>query len=700
MPAIPSTPGPGAARPGVIWPWQRRATLRMARHQILGELRIPEPRRAPELRNPGVRTKVYSHDWNGAQTLVLRGPVRIQAIEDRAPIPGRAGPLIAERAALKGASHGSTLESRLLVALQPPLELLISTSGPLEWPADLMAFQIEGLHLLLERDALLLADEMGLGKTVQALAAIRLLTLAGKISSCLVVVPASIFGQWREQFERWAPELRLASIRGSLHERPAQWRMPAHAHLVSYETLRADAQASREQIWDLVVIDEAQRIKNSGADVSTAVKQVLRRRAWALTGTPLENRLEDLASILEFTRPRHPDSISTIIRPGQELRDHLNDIQLRRRKREVLPQLPPKLFSDVLLDMGEAQRRAYNRAENEGLIHLKSLGTTVTITHVLELILRLKQICNFDPESGGSVKADDLEERLDSLEATGERALVFTQYTDDQFGAAAIAKRIERMKPIVYTGAIAPDERDRLVQQFKRDHDRRVMVLSLRAGGQGLNLQDASYVFHFDRWWNPAVENQATDRSHRLGQDRTVNVYAYTIENSIEERIRDILVQKQVLFDSIVEGAGIDVGRTFTKEQIFAAVGLQPPQRSDPPSASDPLGFEREVGHLLELSGYSVEFTPESHDGGIDIVATRTEAAGLAGSVLYVQCKSSDHPVGVAEVRQLLGSLPPFAPGVGVVASAGGFSQEAAELARLRGVRLWGPAELSKLRQT
>jgi len=522
-----------------------------------------------------------------------------------------------------GGSPGTLdLRARLLAVLQPPLAASLTRSGPLEWPADLMEFQLTGIRLLLDRDRLLLADEMGLGKTIQAIAAIRLLARRGHISTCLIVVPAAIITHWLRELERWAPELRTCVVRGPATDRAAQWRMPAHVHVVSYETLRSDAQFGRERIWDLVVIDEAQKIKNADSEVATAVKQLLRRRAWGLTGTPLENRPDDLASILEFLAPRLPDQKAPVLpgssgeigrpsrssaekcisnakgspnsvqtdcpdgplrgrrlfgRPSRhdQLRRELGTIQLRRRKHDVLEELPPKTLTELLLEMTPDQRRSYERAEHAGLVYLKELGSSITIVNVLELILRLKQLCNFEPESGASAKFADLQERLSSLAEAGQRALVFSQFADQHYGAAALARRLEHLRPVLYTGAMTLAERDAAVRQFQQDPSRPVMVLSLRAGGLGLNLQAAAYVFHFDRWWNPAVENQATDRSHRLGQREPVHVYSYTIQNSIEERIRDILVEKRELFERIVEGVGIDV-HGFRRNELFRMIGLEP----------------------------------------------------------------------------------------------------------------------------
>src|SRR5205807_1679596 len=159
---------------------------------------------------------------------------------------------------------------------------------------------------------------------------------------------------------------------------------------------------------------------------------------------------------------------------------------------------------------------------------------------------------------------------------------------DEYYGAALLARRLEAFRPVLYTGAMSLTNRDAAVRRFQEDSSRQVMVLSLRAGGQGLNLQGASYVFHFDRWWNPAVEDQATDRSHRLGQRKPVHVYSYTIQNSIEERIQDILVNKRELFERIVEGVGIDV-HGFSRDELFHMVGLARPV--PPPAARAPIDF-------------------------------------------------------------------------------------------------------------
>ncbi|HVA89792.1 MAG TPA: DEAD/DEAH box helicase [Chloroflexota bacterium] len=483
--------------------------------------------------------------------------------------------------AAAGAPDPQKSLARMLAAvLQPPLDLLLAGEGPTEWPHPLLPYQIDGVRALLERPALLLADDMGLGKTIQAIAALRILIHQRRIGSALAVVPAGLIAQWRSELSSWAPDLRIATVYGEPSDRAWRWRAPAHLYLTSYDTLRMDftgnphAPVARE--WDLVILDEAQRIKNADTDISRAAKRLRRIRSWALTGTPLENSIDDLASILQWVE-RAPPRATWHLVSAAEMRERLSRMQLRRRKADVLADLPPKLVSTLVLALTPPQRAAYDRAEKEGLIELHALGDRVRVRNVLELIVRLKQICNFDPGTGRSSKLDDLRERVRTLVAQGHRALVFTQFANREDGARAIAARLE-VPALSYTGDLSPAERERVLTQFRQGDDHKVLVLALRAGGQGLNLQQASYVFHFDRWWNPAVEQQAESRSHRMGQTLPVHVYAYVCENTIEERIEKILKEKQALFDAIVEDATIDIGAHLSGDELFGLFGLRDPR--------------------------------------------------------------------------------------------------------------------------
>jgi len=475
-----------------------------------------------------------------------------------------------------------SLAKRLKYLLQPPKELLLSSKGPLEWPGTLFPYQIEGVDILLSREALLLADDMGLGKTIQAAAALRILVLQRRIEAALLVVPASLTGQWRREIHKWAPELRISTIDGPPEERAYQWAAGAHVFITSYETLRSDFTGNpqsppRRRVWDLVILDEAQKIKNRDTEISVKCKLLCRRRAWALTGTPLENREDDLASILEFITPLKPNEPLRRLMPGAELWEKHRNLQLRRKKADVLTQLPPKTVTRVRLPLQGAQHESYDKAEKKGIIQLKEKGASLRVENILELILRLKQICNFCPVTGQSAKLDDVVERLYILESEGHRALIFSQFTDDKYGVRAICANLQPWQPLLYTGDLNLTQKEAVIREFKSNPARKVLVLSLRAGGQGLNLQDASYVFHFDRWWNPAMEHQAEDRSHRLGQPMPVHIYKYICENTVEERIEQILQEKQLLFDEMVDDVTIDLRAKLSTKELYGLFGLLPP---------------------------------------------------------------------------------------------------------------------------
>jgi SNF2 family DNA or RNA helicase len=607
---------------------------------------------------------------------------------------------------------GPSLRDRLRLLLSPPLDALFPSQGSvLDWPGDLLPFQLDGVRALVSKPEVLLADDMGLGKTIQAIAALRILFHERAIECALVVAPASLVYQWRGEIKKWAPELRVSTVRGSAQQRTSAWANPAHVFITTYESLRSDHTADvncgpRRRTWGVAILDEAQKIKNRDTAVSAACKSLPRLRSWALTGTPLENSIDDLASIMELLRPNVAGEPLPPLPVDMSLLDRHRELQLRRRKSDVLTELPPKRLHSVMLDLTPAQRRAYDKAEQQGVVDLRARGETISITHVLGLITRLKQICNFCPASGESAKLADLRERMEVLRAEGHRVLVFTQFTDGCFGVASIARGLSEFGPLTYTGAMSQEQRHGTVGRFKDDPTRGVLILSLKAGGQGLNLQEASYVVHFDRWWNPASEKQAEDRSHRMGQTSSVDVYTYTCSGTIEERIADLLAAKQRLFDTIIDQVSMDLDRVLSAEELFGLFGLRPPQKLAAPAraARSPKyadmtgrGFEAFVERLFRSLGYDTELTQASRDGGVDVIARRDDVVGVT-TTLYIRCRNHAEAAGVEVVRALAGAVP--VDGLGgraAVICPAGFSTDAARFAEQRGVQLFDGARLAEL---
>ena len=322
------------------------------------------------------------------------------------------------------------LEDRLNYLLQPPLEALLS-DRELAMPFQPFPFQFEGVAFLYPRHAAILADEMGLGKTMQAITTIRLLLRRGEIRSVLMVCPKPLVTNWQREFQLWAPEVPALAIEGDQARRAWQWRLAdVPLRIANYEVVVRDREIleggedGRPIAFDLVVLDESQRIKNRGSTTSEVVRGLSRRRSWALTGTPVENSAEDLVGIFEFLAPGF---LSPEMKPRKMGRT-VSDYVLRRTKEQVLTELPPKMFRDAELELSPEQRETYRLAEEEGIVRLTEMGEGATIQHVFELVLRLKQICNFDTATGASSKLERLEADLEEIAGSGRKAIVFSQW--------------------------------------------------------------------------------------------------------------------------------------------------------------------------------------------------------------------------------------------------------------------------------
>ncbi|MGH7911170.1 MAG: DEAD/DEAH box helicase, partial [Candidatus Dormibacteraceae bacterium] len=415
-----------------------------------------------------------------------------------------------------------------------------------------------------------LADDMGLGKTLQVIA-LQLLRRRGPM---LVVCPASLLGNWERELARFAPSLAVHRYHGSGRALPEP--EADVVVLTSYGVAVRDMERLAEMPWDLAVADEAQIAKNPLSKTARALRHLPSRVRLALTGTPVENRLTELWSILDWAVPGLLGSLETFRRrvavPVERYHDPaatahfaalVRPFLLRRRKSDpgIAPELPTKSEMDVIVPLTPEQLTLYEATVREALAEIADASGINRRGLVFRLMTALKQICNHPaqflketaPLSGRSGKLEALLGLLDVILAEGDSTLVFTQYVQ-------MARLLERhlaesgVGTLFLHGGVAPQKRDRMVEQFQSGAAP-VFLLSLKAGGVGLNLTRATQVVHYDRWWNPAVEDQATDRAYRIGQDRPVQVRRLVTEGTIEDRIATLMTAKRELAEAVV-GSG------------------------------------------------------------------------------------------------------------------------------------------------
>ncbi len=464
--------------------------------------------------------------------------------------------------------------AELLQGLRSPEGLAAVDPGS-ELKAELRPYQQAGvrwLHLLARLNlGACLADDMGLGKTLQVLA--LLLTL-NRTRPSLLVAPASLLANWQQEAARFTPSLRCliahpsAMSQEELQALDDQRLSGVDLVITSYGTLMSlpDLQALR---WHLVIADEAQALKNPLAKQTKAVKQIQADARIALTGTPVENRLSDLWSIFDFTHPGLLGSYKVFSQRTKDmahcgsLRTLIKPYILRRMKsdKRIISDLPDKTELTAWVSLSSTQTVLYQQAVEDLASKLEKVDGIERKGLVLSFLMRFKQICNhpsqwlgdgaWNPEHSG--KFSRLTEISEVIAAKQEKMLVFTQFKETTAPLAAFLGKIFGREGLILHGSTAVSKRRELVQRFQEDKECPFFVLSLKAGGTGLNLTAASHVVHFDRWWNPAVENQATDRAWRIGQHRNVLAHKFVCRGTVEERIEQMLRTKQQLANDMLE---------------------------------------------------------------------------------------------------------------------------------------------------
>jgi SNF2 family DNA or RNA helicase len=465
------------------------------------------------------------------------------------------------------------LQDRLFYLLQPPLETLLAGRS-MQFPFEPFQFQYAGIAFLFPRHSAILADEMGLGKTMQAITAIRLLLRTQQIKRVLMICPKPLMTNWQREFATWAPEITVAMIEGNQQQRRWHWQADqAMVKVANYELMTRDRDLVTDpnHDFDLVILDEAQRIKNKSNATSQVVQKIPRKRSWALTGTPIENSVEDLVGICEFVAP---GTLASGMAP-RTMRQNVSDMILRRTKDLVMTDMPPRLLRDAELPLSAQQSITYQSAEKDGVVRLNDMGDSLTIKHVFELVLRLKQICNFDPATGESSKVDRLKADMEEVAASGQKAIVFSQWVDT---LTSIEEHLSDFQPLQYHGRIPSKQRDPILKEFKENPDRNVLLMSYGAGAVGLNLQFCRYVFLYDRWWNPAVEDQAINRAHRIGAAGSVTVTRMIMAGTIEQRIHELLEAKRELFREVLSDTDSPSRRGLSRDEIFGLFDLSTPE--------------------------------------------------------------------------------------------------------------------------
>ncbi|MEX3936883.1 DEAD/DEAH box helicase [Paraburkholderia phymatum] len=478
--------------------------------------------------------------------------------------------------------------------LRQPEGLVQVDPGP-DLRAQLRPYQQAGVRwlYLLNRLGLgaCLADDMGLGKTMQVLSLLLILKREQADSRpSLLLAPASLLANWAAEAERFAPGLRVLVAHPSVT--PAEeLRALSDAHLTQTDLVITSfgsllRQPGLETIqWRIAIVDEAQAIKNPGARQTKQVKKLQAQSRIALTGTPVENRLSDLWSIFDFTHPGLLGSAKEFADLSRRLAkiEHFGPLRtlvrpyiLRRLKtdRRVIADLPEKTELKAWCHLSPVQAALYERAVKDLAAALEGADGIERKGIVLSYLMRFKQICNhpsqwlgdaaWSPEASG--KFGRLRELVDVIAAKQEKVLVFTQFRETTEPLAAFLGSLFGREGLILHGGTAVGKRRELVRQFQEDESTPFFVLSLKAGGSGLNLTAASHVIHFDRWWNPAVENQATDRAFRIGQSKNVLVHKFVCQGTVEDRIDQLIESKQQLVNDMLEG-GAELQLTEMSDQ-------------------------------------------------------------------------------------------------------------------------------------
>ena len=422
----------------------------------------------------------------------------------------------------------------------------------------LFPYQRQGVEWLATHRAALLADDMGLGKTLQTIAALARLTGRGTVRGALVVCPRSLIATWEDELARWAPHLSRVRVTPTASARAEGWGAVigrVHVLITNYEQLRDPPLALLKRGVDVLICDEAHRVRNAGAQFSRGVGMVPRSWIWALSGTPMERNILDLATLLTLLDSRR-FSLRDASLPTSVLRSRADPYVLRRRKEDVLDELPDLLERRETIELTTEQRDAYHRT-------LARERRARVPDDFLAILNDLRQVCDYDPDTKRSSKIARITELLLEVKEIGEKAVVFSTFLEPlALLEAALSATQPQVQSVTLTGALTADAREDAIARFRASGGVTALLASTRVAGEGLTLTEANHVFFVNEWWNPSTNLQARDRVLRIGQTKGVTVYRFVCKNTIEESVERILQRKEaefaVLVGALSEGARIE----------------------------------------------------------------------------------------------------------------------------------------------
>ena len=455
-------------------------------------------------------------------------------------------------------------------ALRPSVEELIAPlvfDSDEQWP--LRPFQEFGVRWLIEHRVGILADDMGLGKTAQALRALERLVDEGVVRSALVVCPKSLLANWEAECERWVPRLTVVRSVPAKEDSDRVWSAilgRAHIIITSYEQLRPLPSPLRSEHIELVIADEAHRLRRTQTKIVRAFRLMSAERLWALTGTPIERHPADLATLLSLLEPTRFSSKTDNIEMG--LRAQAQPYLLRRLKADVLHELPEVIDTVETIELTPRQQRAYTMARSQPLP--KEVG------EVLQRLTILRSICDAEPASGASAKIDRMLEILQAVRAVGEKAVVFSYILRPlEILLSRMTQEQPPLRAVLLTGKLTTAERTHAIQRFKSDDSVVALLCSSRIGGEGLTLTEANHVLFINEWWNPSANAQARDRVVRMGQERIVHVHRFRCKDTVEEVLDQILDRKSEAFANIVDALAADVKLTDPDSKYLLAKAVE-----------------------------------------------------------------------------------------------------------------------------